>query len=57
MFFKPTFEQRFCIMDMNEMVFKYAKSPKEEFQSMHMEDMVSCNFEDPSRNKPIKIKN
>ena len=48
---------RFCVMDMNAMVFRYAKSPKEDFTDMPMEDMVSCNFEDPNRTKPIKIKN
>ena len=48
---------RFCVMDMNAMVFRYAKSPKEDFTDMPMEDMVSCNFEDQNRTKPIKIKN
>lgn len=56
MFFSSTFEMRFCIMDMNTMSFKYAKSPKEEFSAMEMEDIVSCNFEDPKRTKPIKVK-
>lgn len=36
-------------MDMHEMVFKYAKSPKEEFSIIDMEELVSCNFEDPRR--------
>ena len=57
MFFGATFEMRFCAMDMNNMCFKYAKSPKEEFSQMEMEEIVSCNFEDPKRTKPIKIKN
>lgn len=57
MFFSATFEMRFCVMDMNNMCFKYAKSPKEEFTVIEMEELVSCNFEDPKRNKPIKIKN
>ena len=56
MFFSATFEMRFCVMDMHEMVFKYAKSPKEEFTSIDMEELVSCNFEDPKRSKPIKVK-
>ena len=43
-------------MDMHEMVFKYAKSPKEEFSIIDMEELVSCNFEDPRRQKPIKVK-
>lgn len=43
-------------MDMNEMVFKYAKSPKEEYTVVPMEELVSCNFEDPMRKKPIKVK-
>ena len=47
---------RFCIMDMHDMVFKYAKSPKEEFSIIDMEELVSCNFDDPSRSKPIKLK-
>lgn len=56
MFFSQSFEMRFCVMDMNEMVFKYAKSPKEEFSFIDMEELVSCNFEDPKRTKPIKVK-
>ena len=48
---------RFCVMDMNTMVFKYADSPKESFTILDMEDLVSCNFEDPKRTKPLKIKN
>lgn len=47
---------RFCNMDMTEMVFKYAKSPKEEFSQIDMEELVSCNFEDPKRTKPLKVK-
>ena len=50
------FEMRFCIMDMHDMVFKYAKSPKEEFTVIDMEELVSCNFEDPARTKPLKVK-
>ena len=46
-FFSPNFEMRFCVMDMNNMVFKYAKSPKEDFTVLDMEELVSCNFEDP----------
>ena len=57
LFFSASFEMRFCVMDMNAMVFRYAKSPKEDFTDMPMEEMVSCNFEDPNRTKPIKIKN
>lgn len=38
------------------MCFKYAKSPKEEFGFIDMEELVSCNFEDPKRTKPIKVK-
>ena len=47
---------RFCSMDMTEMAFKYAKSPKEEFSLIDMEELVSCNFEDPKRTKPLKVK-
>ena len=47
---------RFCIMDMTEMVFKYAKSPKEEFTIIDMTELVSCSFEDERRTKPIKVK-
>lgn len=56
MFFKQSFEMRFCSMDMTEMAFKYAKSPKEEFSLIDMEELVSCNFEDPKRTKPLKVK-
>lgn len=48
---------RFCVMDMNAMVFKYSVSPKEQYTELDIEDLVSCNFEDPKRSKPIKIKN
>ena len=41
---------------MTEMAFKYAKSPKEEFSLIDMEELVSCNFEDPKRTKPLKVK-
>ena len=44
-------------MDMNAMVFRYAQSPKEQFTILDMEELVSCNFEDPKRTKPIKLKN
>ena len=47
---------RFCVMDMNNMVLKYAKSPKEDFTVLDMEELVSCNFEDPKRTKPLKVK-
>ncbi len=43
-------------MDMHDMCFKYAKSPKEEFGFIDMEELVSCNFEDPKRTKPIQVK-
>ena len=29
--FSPSFEMRFCVLDLNKLVFKYAKSPKEQF--------------------------
>jgi hypothetical protein len=51
------FEMRFCIMDMNAMTFQYAKSPKDKFSTLGMEELVSCNFEDPKRSGPIKLKN
>ena len=44
-------------MEMNEMVFKYAKSPKDEYSTHSLEDLISCNFEDHKRTKPLKIKN
>ena len=56
MFFSQSFEMRFCVMDMQDMCFKQAKSPKEEFGLIDMEELVSCNFEDPKRTKPIKVK-
>ena len=57
LFFAATFEMRFCVMDLNAMVFKYAKSPRDPFSVLDLEEVVSCNFEDPRRAKPIKIKN
>jgi hypothetical protein len=31
LWFKPSFEMRFCNLDLDRMVFRYAKSPKEQF--------------------------
>ena len=47
---------RFCVMDLNAMVFKYAKSPRDPFSVLDLEEVVSCNFEDPARTKPLKVK-
>jgi len=55
-FFAATFSNRFCVMDMHEMVFKYSTSPKDRFSVIDMEELVSCNFEDPKRTKPLKVK-
>lgn len=38
------------------MVFKYAKTPKDEWTIIKMDELVSCNFEDPMRKKPLKVK-
>ena len=54
--FSSCFEQRFCKMDLNEMVFKYVKTPKDEWTKIPMEELISCNFEDPMRKKPLKVK-
>ena len=34
-------------MDLNNMVFKYAKTPRDDFSFIDMEELVTCNFEDP----------
>ena len=39
------------------MTFKYAKSPKEKFTEMRMNEIVFIGTSDPERSKPIKIKN
>jgi hypothetical protein len=39
------------------MTFKYAKSPKEKFTELRMNEIAYIGTDDPERTKPIKIKN
>jgi hypothetical protein len=39
------------------MTFRYAKSPKEKFTEMKMDEIVSASPKDEQRVKPIKVKN
>lgn len=55
-FFKPSFEMRFCVLDIDRMVFRYAKSPKEDFFTLQHSEIFSCMPEDPTRNKDIVLK-
>ena len=57
MLFSPSFENRFCILNMHTMMFRYSKSPKEKFADLDMSEMISCNFEDPDRHQPVVLKN
>ena len=57
LFFKPTFEMRFCVLDLDRMVFRYAKSPKETFLNFQYHEIFSCMTEDPTRKNEIKLKN
>jgi hypothetical protein len=44
---------RFCVLDIDRMVFRYAKSPKEDFFTLQYTEIFSCLTEDPTRNKQI----
>lgn len=48
---------RFCVLDLSLMTFKYAKSPKEKFTEMRMNEIIFIGTADPERTKPLKIKN
>ena len=53
----PTFAMRFCQLDLSLMTFKYAKSPKETFTEMKMDEITYAGPNDTSdRKKPIKVK-
>ena len=55
--FSPSFEMRFCVLDLNKLVFRYAKSPKEQFAEISASELVSVEYFDKKKHKPIKIKN
>ena len=55
--FSPSFEMRFCVLDLNRLCFKYAKSPKELFTEITHQEMVNCEYHDKKTHKPLKIKN
>ena len=55
--FSPSFEMRFCVLDLNKLVFRYAKSPKEQFSEILANELVSVEYFDKKKHKPIKIKN
>ena len=55
--FSPSFEMRFCVLDINRLTFKYAKSPKELFTEITGSELVSCEQHDPKKHHPITIKN
>ena len=55
--FSPTFEMRFCVLDINRLTFKYAKSPKELFTEIEGKELTSCEYYDKKKHKAIKIKN
>lgn len=53
----PTFAMRFCALDLSLMTFRYAKSPKEKFTEMKMDEITYAGPVDTSgRKKPIKVK-
>ena len=45
------------MLDLSLMTFKYAKSPKEKFTELRMNEIEYIGTVDPQRTKPIKIKN
>lgn len=54
--FKPSFDMRWCVLDLERMVFRYAKSPKEQFFDIKFADLFSVRTEDRHRHAPIKLK-
>lgn len=48
---------RFCVLDLSLMTFRYAKSPKEKFTEMKMDEITFAGPKDPKRTKPLKVKN
>jgi hypothetical protein len=52
-----SFQIRFCVLDLSLMTFRYAKSPKDKFTEMKMDEIESAGPTDTDRSKPIKVKN
>ena len=52
-----SFQIRFCVLDLSLMTFRYAKSPKDKFTEMKMDEICWAGPEDTERTKPIKVKN
>ena len=48
---------RFCVLDLSLMTFRYAKSPKEKFTELKMDEITSVSQTNEDRTKPIKAKN
>lgn len=56
-FSPPMFAMRFCVLDLSLMTFRYAKSPKEKFTEIKMDEISYAGPIDTSeRKKPIKVK-
>ena len=45
------------MLDLSLMTFKYAKSPKEKFTELKMDEIESASPNDDGRDKPLKVKN
>lgn len=54
---RTSFEIRFCVLDLDNMVFKYAKSPKEKFQEWQEFELINFATGEQWREKPIKLSN
>jgi hypothetical protein len=52
-----SFQIRFCVLDLSLMTFRYAKSPKDKFTEMKMDEIESAGPTDDDRTKAIKVKN
>ena len=48
---------RFCVLDLSLMTFKYAKSPKDTWTEMKMDEIIAAGPHDPNSSKEIKVKN
>ncbi len=54
-FQSQSFKMRFCVLDLSLMTFKYAKSPKDTWTEMKMDEITFAGPKD--QGKEIKVKN
>lgn len=53
-FFSPCFEMRYCVLDLDRMTFRYAKSPKHQFLTINYDAIGACRSSDPRSSKSLE---